>query len=87
MSIILFLWVILLSYLPKGRFSSTSANTAKLPFNEISDHQVNCSFKGMDYNVTTGKGVFSEPGNGIDFRITPEKNILSLYLAQKDLMK
>lgn len=64
----------------------TAADNAKLPFEEILSQQINCQFEGMNYNVTTGKGIFSEPGNGVDFRIAPENNTLTLNFAQKSLM-
>jgi len=61
----------------------SAADNAKLPFDEILSHQINCQFAGMDYYVTTGKGIFSEPGNGIVFRIAPENNTLTFNFVQK----
>lgn len=60
-----------------------SAKNASLPFNKISNHTTKCSFKGMDYKVTTNKGVFSEPGNGTDLRILPENNTIRFSLFQQ----
>ncbi|MDH4271583.1 MAG: hypothetical protein OEW18_06360 [Candidatus Aminicenantes bacterium] len=61
----------------------TTAGDAKLPFEKISPQEIHCRFKGMDYEVTVGRGLFSEPGHGIIFRIEPEDNVITLNLAQQ----
>ena len=61
----------------------TTAGDAKLPFEKISPQKIHCRFKGMDYEVTVGRGLFSEPGHGIIFRIKPEDNVITLNLAQQ----
>jgi hypothetical protein len=60
----------------------TSAKNSSLPFNTISNHTTKCSFKGMDYNITTDTGIFSQPGNGTDLRILPENNTIIFSLFQ-----
>jgi hypothetical protein len=59
---------------------TTSAN-AKLPFNAIDAHQVNCQFEKMHYAVKAIAGIFSVPDKSTSFRISPEKNLLTLNLA------
>jgi hypothetical protein len=61
----------------------TTAGDAKLPFEKISPQEIHCRFKGMDYEVTVGRGLFSEPRHGIIFRIEPEDNVITLNLAQQ----
>jgi len=60
-----------------------TANNAKLPFKKISSTQIDCQFEVMKYAVTAKMGSFSEPGDGIIFRIRPEKNTLILNLSQR----
>lgn len=54
-----------------------------LPFKAIGDHKIDCHFEGMDYAVTTVRGVFSKPNDQTVFRITPEKNSITMDLAGK----
>ena len=62
----------------------TTADDAQLPFEKISPKKIRCRFKGMDYEVTAGQGIFSKPGSGVIFRIEPENNAITLNLAQKN---
>jgi len=62
----------------------TTADNVKLPFKKISANRVDCQFDVMNYAITAKKGSFSEPGNGIVFRILPKKNTLILNLSQTD---
>ncbi len=61
----------------------TTADEAKLPFEKISPQKIRCRFKGMDYDVIAGKGLFSEPGHGIVFRIEPQDNVIILNPARR----
>jgi hypothetical protein len=65
----------------------TTAENAILPFEQITAKKLSCAFEGMDYSISTNKGAFSEPEEGIKLRITPENNTLVLNLAQESLMK
>jgi hypothetical protein len=59
----------------------TAADNTDLPFKKITSHRINSQFKGINYSVSATKGLFSEPGNGVIFRITPKKNTLILNFA------
>lgn len=63
----------------------TTADNAKLPFKMISSSQIDCQFEVMKYAVTAKRGSFSEPGNGIVFRIRPAKNTLILNFSQTNI--
>lgn len=63
----------------------TTADNAKLPFKMISSSQIDCQFEVMKYVVTAKRGSFSEPGNGIVFRIRPAKNTLILNFSQTNI--
>jgi hypothetical protein len=65
----------------------TTADNADLPFKRISPYRIDCQFKGMNYFITATKGSFSKPGDGIVFRITPNKNMLTLNLSQTKFIK
>ena len=54
----------------------TTDDNAELPFLNISPTTIDCSFRGVEYSVNAEKGTFSEPGNGIVYRMSPEKNSL-----------
>ena len=56
----------------------TTSGNAQLPFESIFPGQMNCRFKDMDYNVFAGNGTFSEPGDGVDLRIEPENDRITL---------
>lgn len=59
----------------------TVDSQAKLPFEKIGKNQIDARFKEMDYSVTAEKGTFSQPGEGIVFRITPEDDLISLNFS------
>lgn len=63
----------------------TTADNAKLPFKMISSSQIDCQFEVMKYAVTAKRGSFSEPRNGIVFRIRPTKNTLILNFSQTNI--
>ena len=58
----------------------TTAKNAELPFKEITDHKVNCSFQELNYSVKTSKGIFLVPDNESVFQIIPEDNSIELEL-------
>jgi len=60
----------------------TTADKLKLPFKKISANRIDCEFDVMKYAVTATKGSFSVPGDGIIFRMKPEKNTLILRLTE-----
>lgn len=60
----------------------TTADNKKLPFKKISANRIDCEFDVMKYAITVTKGSFSVPGNGIIFRMKPEKNTLILRLTE-----
>ncbi len=62
----------------------TTAPNAVLPFREISPSQIDCQFEGMDYSITATQGLFAKPNEKTVFRITPQKNTVSLNLAVKN---
>ena len=51
-------------------------------FEKTASKKINCQFKGTDYSVTAAKGTFSQPGDEIIFRISPEKNRLTLDFSR-----
>jgi len=65
----------------------TTSERATLPFQKLIPSRIDCQFEGMNYSITTTKGFFSKPGNGVVFRITPEKNTLILNLVEKNSIK
>jgi hypothetical protein len=65
----------------------TTAADADLPFKRIAPTRIDCQFKGMNYFITTARGSFSTPGDGVVFRITPDKNTLILNLSQPKFIK
>jgi hypothetical protein len=60
----------------------TTADHIKLPFKKIGDKRIDCEFDVMKYVIKAEKGSFSVPGNGIIFRMKPEKNTLILRLTE-----
>ena len=60
----------------------TTADNKKLPFKKISANRIDCEFDVMKYAIKAEKGSFSVPGNGIVFRMKPEKNTLILKLTE-----
>lgn len=55
-------------------------DNAKLPFKSISNHKIDCQFKGMDYDITTAKGSFLKHRGEMVFKIKPYKNTVILNL-------
>jgi len=62
-----------------------AANKVKLPFKKISSNRLDCQFEGMDYFVTTGKGIMTESADKKGFRITPEQNMVIIDLSQGEM--
>jgi hypothetical protein len=62
----------------------TTVDDADLPFKIIANDRIGCRFRGMEYSVTAKKGTFSEPGNGVIYRMSPEDNVLILNLVPDD---
>ena len=60
----------------------TTADNVKLPFKKISANRIDCEFDVMKYAISAEKGSFSVPGDGIIFRMKPEKNTLILRLSE-----
>jgi len=60
----------------------TTADSMKLPFKKISAKRIDCEFDVMKYAITATKGSFSVPGDGIIFRMKPEKNTLILKMTE-----
>jgi len=60
----------------------TTADNMKLPFKNIGTNRIDCEFDVMKYAITAEKGSFSVPGDGIIFRMKPEKNTLILRLSK-----
>lgn len=60
----------------------TTAENMKLPFKKIGTNRIDCEFDVMKYAIKAEKGSFSVPGNGIIFRIKPEKNTLILRFTE-----
>jgi hypothetical protein len=56
----------------------TTAENAELPFVDISVNKISCAFMNREYSVSASKGVFSKPGNGVIYRMTPVRNSLVL---------
>ena len=64
-------------------FDLTSTEKTNLPFRNITPFRIDCQFKGIDYSITVAKGSFTEPGNGVIFRIMPEENNMILNFITK----
>jgi hypothetical protein len=69
------------SKLDNWYFDMTTAPGIKLPFENIKDQQINCSFEGTQYIFKAAKGFFSEPGNGTVFRLKPQANAVAFDLS------
>jgi hypothetical protein len=59
----------------------TTSDNVKLPFLKINSAKIDCRVEGMNYNIRATKGLFSKPGDGVVFRITPVKNTLILNFS------
>jgi len=55
--------------------------SANLPFEEIDKKSVRCRFEEMPYSIDAPKGAFSQPGDEVALRITPEDNSVILDLT------
>ena len=64
-----------------------AADNASMPFKKITPHAIDCQFEGMDYQVTTAAGSFSQPDNNTLIRIMPATNQIILNLAGTDKLK
>ena len=62
-------------------FDLTAAENIPLPFTGISAATIDGSFEGMKYILKAVAGSFSKPGNGAVFRISPQRNTITLYPA------
>ncbi|GAB3937387.1 hypothetical protein [Mucilaginibacter myungsuensis] len=62
-------------------FDMTTAAGAKLPFQNIADKKISCSFENMSYSVKAIQGTFSAPGDGVVVRMKPQANTLSFDLS------
>jgi hypothetical protein len=60
------------------------ADNAASHLTTIAPQKIDCQFKEMTYSVTAEKGSFSQPGNGIIFRISPDKNSLILDFSRSN---
>ncbi len=64
-------------------FDLNKADNEANHFGMITPQNIECQFLGMKYSVFAVKGIFSEPGKEIIFRISPVKNSLVLDLSGK----
>lgn len=60
----------------------TTKENAELPFEQISDKQINCSFNGMSYSVVCKQGGFKERKNDSVLSVEPKKNQLRLDFSK-----
>ncbi len=60
-----------------------AAPAAKLPFLKFGKKTVHCRFEEMKYAISTKEGVFGAPGNDHEFKIYPEKDVVTLDLAER----
>ncbi len=65
-------------------FDLAIADNAGSHIQAVLPRQIDCGFKGMNYSVTAIKGMFSTPGEGIVFRITPEFNSVILNFSKNN---
>jgi hypothetical protein len=59
-----------------------TGDNIQLPFKKISADKIDAAFEGMNYTLTATQGLFSTPGNGSVFRITPAMNSIILKLKE-----
>lgn len=59
----------------------TTAGNFPLPFNAINPHRIDAEFENMKYGISAAKGTFTKPGGETVFRISPEKNTITLDLS------
>ncbi|HSH19215.1 MAG TPA: hypothetical protein VLA03_02105 [Draconibacterium sp.] len=60
----------------------TSGEGKELPFREINSTKITSEFEEINYSVTAKPGTFSKPNDGVDFRISPEKNRVILEMVK-----
>ena len=65
-------------------FDLNTADNTVSQYGTITPQKISCQFKGMSYSVAAVKGTFSQPGNRIIFRISPEKNRLTLDFSRNN---
>jgi len=63
-------------------FDLGTADNAASHLGTITPQKVDCQFKGISYSAEAVQGTFSQPGEGILFRITPEKNSIVLDFSR-----
>lgn len=62
-------------------FDLDAPNKQKLPFQKVESGAVRCSFENMSYSVTARTGSFSQPADGMIWRISPLGNEIRLEFA------
>jgi len=60
----------------------TTKENAELPFVQVSDQQIKCSFKGMLYCVVCKQGTFKKRKNNSVFNVEPKENLLRLDFSK-----
>jgi len=70
----------------KGKHASwfldlSAAKDAILPFDKIEQKSIHCSFEHMNYTLKAEKGMFSQPGKEITWRLNAENEMLLLDLS------
>lgn len=63
-------------------FDLNIADNTASQYGTVTPQKIDCQFKGMSYSVAAVKGTFSQPGDGLIFRISPEKNRLTLDFSR-----
>jgi hypothetical protein len=57
-----------------------AAESARLPFQKTGPKKIDCSFEGMNYSITAGKGTINEYKSG--FRIIPDDNGIEINFVR-----
>ncbi|HLN56301.1 MAG TPA: hypothetical protein VK207_09925 [Bacteroidales bacterium] len=60
-----------------------TAETAELPFLNITDKRIDCSFQDLEYHVDAEKGSFAK-ASGNNFRVNPENGLIVLNMAERE---
>lgn len=60
----------------------SAAESAELPFRDISEKRVDCVFEGLGYHVTSPAGRFIKTGNAL--KIVPQDGRISLGMSDRD---
>ena len=58
----------------------TTAGNLELPFKGIGTRRIDAEFEGMKYGISAKQGIFTKPGGETVFRLSPEKNTITLNL-------